>query len=77
MNVVRIDQLEMPELSAQTVANLVVLIEQLVRDRTRGLDQTVCEQQKRIHDLEQMGWNDRRKRTRRKSLLARWWFRRA
>lgn len=77
MNVIRIDKLDLPELSANSVANLIIVMQELDRDATGGLDQAVREQQKRLHDLEQMVWNDRRKRTERKSFLARWWPRHA
>ena len=77
MNVIRIDKLEVPELSSNSVANLIIVMQELDRDATSGLDQAVREQQKRLHDLEQMVWNDRRTRAERKSLLARWWPRRA
>jgi len=77
MNVIRIDKLEVPELSPGSVANLIIVMQELDRDATSGLDQAVRENQKRLHDLEQLVWNDRRKRSERKPLLARWWTRRA
>lgn len=73
MNVIRIDKLDLPELSANSVANLIIVMQELDRDSTRGLDQEVLRLQGRVHDLEQMVWNERNKRVQRKSLLARWW----
>lgn len=73
MKVVRIDQLDVPELSAKSMANLLIVMQGLDRDATHGLDQAVQELQTRLHKLEQGVWNDRRIRTEHKSWLSRLW----
>jgi len=72
MNVIRIDKLDLPELSGKSVANLIIVMQELDREATSGLERAVLELQCRVHELEQLVWNDRRNRTERKSLFNRW-----